>query len=207
MSSYYRSPTDAALQKLATITQESVRLSEVRKSDGTVKHKCFLSYYSADAQEVLGFVERFGDYFIPHSIGVSNSDGAIIDSNDVDYVMDTIRDKHLANTTVTIVLIGSCTWSRKYVDWEVYSTLRRDKINRLSGLLAVQLPSMSGGKPTLPLRVSDNVGDGRYGRYIEYPAQGSWLQEWIEDAYNARTNRSNLINNSRSRRERNSDCS
>ncbi|WP_372493341.1 TIR domain-containing protein [Janibacter melonis] len=39
--------------------------------------------------------------------------------------MDRIRTKYLGDSSVTIVLVGSCTWARRYVDWEVYSSLRR----------------------------------------------------------------------------------
>ena len=52
--------------------------------------------------------------------------------------MDRIRDYYLTDSSVTIVLVGACTWARKYIDWEVYSTLRRDKNNRLSGLMAIE---------------------------------------------------------------------
>ena len=38
----------------------------------------------------------------------------------------TTGENYLSNTTVTIVLIGECTKARKYVDWEIASTLRND---------------------------------------------------------------------------------
>ncbi|MBN1655077.1 MAG: TIR domain-containing protein [Deltaproteobacteria bacterium] len=45
-----------------------------------------------------------------------------------DYVMRRIRDEHLRDSTVTIVMIGNCTWSRKYVDWELQASLRSGPI-------------------------------------------------------------------------------
>lgn len=75
-----------------------------------------------------------------------------------------IRDKYLADSTVTIVLVGHCTWARRYVDWEVYSSLRRDRNNRLNGLLAITLPLTAEywGK-RLPDRVKRQRARGRSG--------------------------------------------
>ena len=54
--------------------------------------------------------------------------------------MAEIRRKYLLDSSVTILLIGSCTHSRRYVDWEIKSSLRRG-MNVPSGLLAYVLPS------------------------------------------------------------------
>jgi hypothetical protein len=35
-----------------------------------------------------------------------------------------IRQLYLLDSTVTIVLIGKCTWARKFVDWETQASLR-----------------------------------------------------------------------------------
>ena len=88
------------------------RLSEAQKA---VRHKCFISYHQADLDEVTQFIETFEDAFIPQVIGLSDDDD-FIDSIDTDYVMDKIREKYLTNSTVTIVLVGKCTWARRYVD-------------------------------------------------------------------------------------------
>ncbi|MFE5139082.1 TIR domain-containing protein [Streptomyces fagopyri] len=181
------------------------------RADSATRHKCFLSYHAVDAVEVLNFVNTFGDFFIPRAIGVSEDD-PVIQSENNDYIMDRIREKYLADTTVTIVLVGKCTWARKFVDWEVYSTLRKDKVNRLSGLMAVQLPSGRANNARLPARVDDNVvrengEDVGYARYYSYPASGSTLQNWIHNAYVARRDESRLILNGRPRKINNSACS
>jgi hypothetical protein len=194
-----------ARQRLIKAAQASAS-----KSTQAVRHKCFISYRATDVNYVTKFVERFDEVFIPKIIGVSDSD-PFVGSSDTDYVMDQIREKYLADSTVTIVLVGKCTWSRKYVDWEVYSTLRHDKNNKRSGLLAIELPSR--GDASLPARVSDNVkrdADGNdvgYARWHVYPRSDSVLRNLIEDAYNAPSTRSNLIKNTRARRERDSACS
>jgi hypothetical protein len=46
--------------------------------------------------------------------------------------MQRIRDKHITGTSCTIVLCGSLTPWRKYVDWEIKATL--DKEHGLIGI-------------------------------------------------------------------------
>lgn len=181
-----------------------------RKSTYVQRRKCFISYHADDALEVAAFIDRFSDAFIPRVIGVSDSD-PFVNSDDADYVLDRIRETYLTDSSVTIVLVGKCTWARKYVDWEVASTLRNDKINRRSGLLAIELPSRREG--SLPARVDDNIirdSDGNdvgYARWNVYPGSDSVLRAWIEDRADARTSRAHLIKNSRPRRMNNSPCS
>jgi hypothetical protein len=197
----------AARRELARITRQYENQQPIRKSDGSVRHKCFISYHSADAEEVLKFVEDFDSAFIPRSVGLSDEDGPLIESDDAAYVANTIRDKFLRDSTVTIVMIGRCTWSRRFVDGEVYSSLRRGKLNRLNGLMAIELPSVSGNSK-LQARVADNyVKDGdSYARYWVYPESVSQLQRWIQTAYDARDSKDHLIDNTRLRRKASASC-
>lgn len=178
-----------------------------RKVDST-RHKCFISYHAVDTDEVTQFIDTFGTEFIAKTVGVTDEDD-FIDSNDSDYIMDRIRAKYLGDSTVTIVLVGKCTWARRYVDWEVYSSLRNSKLSKVNGLLAIQLPS--GGR--LPARVEDNVErtqdrtDIGYARWMSYPSSKTVLRDWISDAFLARTTRASLIDNSRARRVASASCS
>jgi MTH538 TIR-like domain (DUF1863) len=195
-------------------TQTELRLSyaaesAARKSTDPMRRKCFLSYHAADADEVEKFITSYGEIFIARVIGITDEDD-FIGSEDDEYVFDRIRDKYLADSTVTIVLVGKCTWARRYVDWEVYSSLRADRTNRLNGLLAITLPSAASysGKK-LPARVDDNVAADQekgYARWKKYPKSSTSLREWIEDAFFSRSERAHLINNARSRKKLNSNC-
>jgi hypothetical protein len=184
--------------------------ASANKTTKAVRRKCFISYRATDVNYVTQFVERFDEVFIPKVIGVSDDD-PFVDSTNTAYIMDKIREKYLADSTVTIVLVGKCTWSRKYVDWEVYSSLRNDQNNRRSGLLAIELPNR--GTARLPARVSDNVirgannADVGYARSHVYPGNDVVLRDLIEDAFIARSSRAHLIVNSRARRQMNSPCS
>ena len=169
------------------------------RSTDTTRHKCFISYHQEDEDEVEAFIEKFSDVFIPKVLGVSNDD-EFIDSKDTDYVMRRIREKYLTDSTVTMVMIGKCTWARKYVDWEIAATLRNDSKNKRSGLLGVILPSASAG-PRSPQRLTDNLpkagGTDGYARWIHYPSTKTRLRSYINDAFAARSNpaRYNLIDN------------
>lgn len=176
-----------------------------RKVDST-RHKVFISYHGADIAAVETFIEDFGTEFIAKTVGVTDEDD-FIDSDVTGYVMDQIRTKYLGDSTVTLVLVGAETWGRKYVDWEVYSSLRSSKYSSVNGLLAIQLPTAQSAK--LPARVGDNVtrdasgSDVGYARYFVYPGSKTSLRNWISDAYSARTTRASLIDNTRARRQRN----
>ena len=189
--------------------QRAALIAELRDTDQT-RHKCFVSYHQDDEDEVIQFIDDYSSVFIPKVLGVSDDDD-FIDSSDTDYVMRRIRELYLTDSTVTIVLIGRCTWARKYVDWEIASTLRNDSNNKRSGLLGVLLPS-AGISPDVPVRLSDNLPktnstDG-YARHIIYPPSDYYLRTWIEDAFNARSNSSrySLINNARALFKNNRYC-
>ncbi len=196
---------DSSRQKMI----EAQRIADramMRKSDST-RHKCFVSYHVADLQEVEAFLDTFGEEFIPRAIGVTDDDD-FINSNDDDYIKDRIREEYLSDSTVTIVLVGEGTWGRKYVDWEISATLRNDSVNRRSGLLVMPLPS-KGNSAHLPDRVKDNWvqgdSDNSYALYYTFPTSRTTLRNYIEEAFNSRTPKAHLVNNSRALRQRNSE--
>jgi len=176
----------------------------------TVRHKVFISYHHADQEQVDDFIRTFDeerDVFISRGIGIEMSDD-VINSDNTTYVMRRIRELYLQDSTVTIVLIGKCTWARRYVDWELQSSLRSGETVTPNGLLGIVLPS-AGKKPTAPNRLSINLNnddkDG-YARWYWYPNRKDTLASWIEDAFQARSARSNLIENPRERFKNNRSC-
>jgi hypothetical protein len=194
-----RTTSELRLQRLAE--------SAARRSSDPTRHKCFVSYHVEDENEVATFIDDFGTVFIPTVIGVTDDDD-FVDSDDTDYIMDKIREKYLSDSTVTIVLVGSCTWSRRFVDWEIYSSLREYKDYGISGLMGIALPSIADGSGAqLPPRLNDNVdGDQGYARWWKYPSSAGSLRSCIEIAFNSRESRTHLIDNSRARMKNNSPC-
>ncbi|MGW4372000.1 TIR domain-containing protein [Nocardia takedensis] len=181
-----------------------------RKADPS-RHKCFISYHAEDTDEVATFLDSFGSEFIAKTIGVTDEDD-FIDSDDTEYIMRRIRQDYLGDSTVTIVLVGKCTWARRYVDWEVYSSLRASKHSSVNGLLAIELPSVAVEGTSLPPRVGDNIerdvngNDLGYARYVRYPTSAASIRTTIDDAFAARTSRSYLVDNTRPRKQRSSSC-
>jgi hypothetical protein len=174
-----------------------------------IKRRVFISHYSDDNKEVDAFIETFANQekvFTPYVLGANENDD-FINSTDTDYVMTQIRKKYLLDTTVTIVLIGSCTHSRRYIDWEIKSSLRQgDYIP--NGLLGILLPSQ-GSSAHLPPRFKENWENSEancYARYRSYPISITQLGSWIEDAFIARTQRAQFINNSQEMMEYNRVC-
>jgi hypothetical protein len=177
------------------------------KADPT-RHKYFVSYHVADIDEVAVFLGDYSPEFIPRSVGATEEDD-FVNSTDDEYIKRRIREKYLTDSTVTIVLLGTCTWSRKFVDWEISSSLRNDSVNRRSGLLAIPLPSRNN-TATLPARVGDNWVQGdrasSYAAYESYPSSGQQLRTAIETAFAARTAKADKVDNSRALRKANSAC-
>jgi hypothetical protein len=176
-----------------------------------IRRKVFISYHHADQDAANAFVDHFddvSDVFIRRGLGIGMAPD-IVNSRNPEYVMTQIRRRYLQDTSVTIVLIGRCTWARRYVDWEIQASLRRPALGLPNGLLGIKLPSYRGG--LYPDRLNRNLkapGETRevYARVINYPQIGQQLVAWIEDAFRARTQRAGSIVNPRERQERNSPC-
>ena len=179
-----------------------------RSADRT-RHKCFVSYHVADIGEVETFVEDFGSEFITRCIGITEEDD-FLDSTDDDYIKRRIREKYLTDSTVTIVLLGECTWARRFVDWEISSSLRNDPNNKRSGLLVIPLSSMNN-RARLPDRVRDNYVEddskSSYALYESYPSTKAALRSSIQRAFSARNDSNKAARNSRDLRRRNASCS
>lgn len=191
----------------------SIALSKAASAGTTlpVRHKCFISYHGADIDGVTKFVEDYSSVFIPRVVGASESDhfDDPINSTASEYIKSTIGSRYLSDSSVTILYLGKCAWSRKYIDWELSSTLRNDPKNRRSGLIAITPVDKSTNQ--LPERFADNynkedVSKG-FARYYWYPSSTTALRGYIEDAFVNREARAKLINNSKALRMRDSQCS
>ena len=172
----------------------------------TNRRKVFISHYKGDRYEVDNFVKEFSTVFIPKVLGANDNDD-FINSTSTDYVMQRIRGKYLEDSTVTIVLIGSCTHSRRYIDWEIKSSLRQGQYTP-NGLMGIVLPSCNN-TALLPPRLESNWNSGHhncYARYWSYPSSAQQLANWIEDAYQARISRAHLIHNSQDMMKYNGAC-
>lgn len=170
----------------------------------SVRHKSFLSYHKDDQAAVDEFIEEFDDghdVFIMRGIRAPED---LINSKDTDYVMGEIRRRFLKDSTVTIVLLGKCTWARRFVDWEIQSSLRRTANGLPNGLLGIILDP-SKDRATLPARLKSNHDSG-YAGFYKYPPGPATLARWIDLAYDARTENANSIVNPRDHLKYNKTC-
>jgi hypothetical protein len=187
------------------------------RQEQPTRRKCFISYCHRDQSEAKSFLDSFGSVFIAKDVGISDADD-FINSTDTDYVIGEIRRRYLQDSTVTILLIGRCTHSRRYVDWELKTTLRRGD-STPNGLLGIMLPSCRSVQPpsfgmlqaglilglglgldgvSLPERFAANwtLGEATcYAMRRSYPTSTNQLREWIEEAHQRRTTRAESIVN------------
>ena len=153
------------------------------------RHRTFVSYHHGNDQQYKDWLvaEMAGDI-----VDRSVEDGDIDDDLKTEAIWEKIRDEHIADATVVIVLIGRDTWSRKYVDWEIGSALNKSRNNSRCGVLGIVLPSHPdyGRKPydpnLLPPRLVANVqGDDPYVRLYDWPGDGrlSVIRDWVHTAF------------------------
>lgn len=176
------------------------------------RHKCFVSYHSEDEDEVTNFINNFDhdkDVFLSRGIGAGMA-GDIIESTNEDYIKRRIRELYLRDSSVTVVMVGRCTWARMFVDWEIAASLRNTPTSNRNGLLGIVLPSVAGQTYLdYPERLADNLsspGKISYARLIPYPTSVDELAKGIEDAFALRTLCAHLVDNSRALMDSNKMC-
>lgn len=155
------------------------------------KHRLFISYYHEDENYRNKFEEMFGDLFINASVKY----GEIDDSLSEEYIKRVIREKHISNSTVLVVLVGPKTFCRKHVDWEIYAGLYKN-----AGLIGLILPNHNDfNKKTwtvnyYPPRLEDNLKTS-YAKLYHWTENYKTMLNIINDAFNNRN--PNLKDNSR----------
>ena len=167
-------------------------LQKEKEMSQTNRHKVFVSFHHEDQAYKDLFVRMMGADMVDKSV----EDGDIDDRNiKVETIRQKIRDDFIADATVTIVLIGPCTWQRKHVDWEIGSSLRDTKLNSRCGLLGILLPNhpdFGTGKyhpHLIPPRLADNCGgDDPYACIYNWPGQQATdrIRQWIHKAFQKR---------------------
>ena len=156
-----------------------------------IKRKIFVSYHhGGDKQYYDSFMRTFSDTY---DIIFDNSVEREVDSDDVNYVIQRIRDNYIRGSSCTIVLCGAQTPWRKYVDWEIKATLDMEH-----GLIGLNLPTNRvsiNGKYTVPARLHDNITSDYavWTPWSDAVQNGNSLKRIIEDAI-AR-NKALIVNN------------
>ena len=154
----------------------------------TNKHNVFISYHHKnDENYKLEFERLFsGIYDIIETKAVT--DGDIDPYLKTDTIRQKIRDEFIRSASVTVVLVGSETWKRKHVDWEISSSIRDTQLNSRTGLLGIILPTYlrtditKYDKCTVPPRLQDNIESG-FASIYNWSDDPYQVQGWIHDAF------------------------
>lgn len=110
-------------------------------------HNCFISFKKEDEYYKDQILKRLGAERI-----TGKALDRWIDSDDIDYVMQVIRNEYMMNTSVTIFIIGEHSSENEgkdqlgdknaFIKRELQATLYDGKGFSRSGLLGIVLPSM-----------------------------------------------------------------
>ena len=153
------------------------------------RHKIFVSFHHEDQGYRDSFVRMLEGHVVDRSVG----DGDIGDGLRVETIRRKIRDEFIADATVTVVLIGRCTWQRKHVDWEIGSSLRNTEYNPRCGLLGILLPTHPDYNARkyhirlIPPRLAENCqGMDPYAPLYAWSWDALNIREWIHEAFRRR---------------------
>ncbi|OUS08162.1 hypothetical protein A9Q96_01480 [Rhodobacterales bacterium 52_120_T64] len=157
------------------------------------RHNVFISYHHANDENYKNEFERLfsGIYDILETKAVS--DGDINPYIQTDTIRNKIRDEFIREASVTVVLIGTETWKRKHVDWEISGSIRQTSHNSRTGLIGILLPTRPdfGTEKftinTTPPRLYDNVKSG-FAKIYDWSNNAQSVQGWIHEAFLRRNN-------------------
>jgi hypothetical protein len=159
-----------------------------------MRHNVFVSYHHSNDQQYRNKFEQLFSNQYDIIISKSVQIGDINENLPTETIRQKIRDEYLRDSTVTVVLIGSETWKRKHVDWEIGSSLRQTQYNSRSGLIGILLPSYHDyynikygefNHNTIPPRLSDNIKNEFAGLY-DWSDNPYDVQRWIHEAFKRR---------------------
>ena len=174
----------------------------------SIQRQTYLSFDPDDIDEVEAFLNEFDDldgHALRRPLEALEED--IVKGADKHEVIHKMRERHLKDSVVTLLLLGPCTYTRQSVDLELLASLHNPgdamadprESTMPNGLLTVMLPSYSNqGFPdrlNANLRVPEETRTEPYARVIPYPESKDALAEAIEDAYAARETKRDLLNN------------
>ena len=156
-----------------------------------MRHKVFVSYHHANDQYYKNLFDNLFSNIYDIMVSKSVQIGDIDSNLPTERIRQKIRDEYLRDSTVTVVLIGSETWKRKHVDWEIGSSIRQTEYSSRSGLLGIVLPTyprkdLTKYDPyTIPPRLYDNV-KSNFAQIYNWNDNSFVVKKWIHDAFERR---------------------
>ena len=161
------------------------------KQSGIIKTKVFVSYDRGNDQ----YYEDNFEHLVSsnYQIATSKPDqiGEMNPTLSIEKIRQQVRDKYLRDSKVTVVLIGSQTWQKKHIDWEISSSIQQTPNNSRSGLIGIILPTHSLytiktlSPYTIPPRLYENFRCG-FAEIYKWSNDASTIQKWIHAALERR---------------------
>jgi hypothetical protein len=168
------------------------------------RHKVFISYYHKDDQYYRDHFEiLFGQLFINKSVEPGDIDTDV----STEYIKRLIQQNYIEDASVLVVLVGPKTYGRKHVDWEISAALNK-KVGGYSGLLGLCLPTHPDypkdkyNSGIVPPRLIDNLKSD-YAKFYNWTEDETNIKKFIEEAFQARIDKAEKIDNSREQFEYN----
>jgi MTH538 TIR-like domain (DUF1863). len=154
------------------------------------RHKVFVSYHHDNDQYYRDVFENLFAGYYDIMVSKSVQIGDIGFNLNTETIRQKIRDEYLRDSTVTVVLIGTQTWQRKHVDWEIGSSIRDTEFNPRSGLLGIFLPTYpltnNNFDPyKIPPRLYYNYECG-FAKLYKWSQNPDEVQGWIHEAFENR---------------------
>jgi MTH538 TIR-like domain (DUF1863) len=144
-----------------------------------IKRKVFISYHHERDQFWFdSFTRTFCDEY---EVFQDQSLDDEVESDDLAYVNRVIREDYIRGSSITIVLCGAETWKRRFIDWEIASTLHYD--HALLGILIPGTQARWDGRFAVPDRLNDNFQSG-YAGFVNWPTTPAEVKTQIETAMN-----------------------
>jgi len=168
------------------------------------KRKLFISYHHREDEY---YRNRFETLFRHLYINKSVKVGDINTDVSTEYIKRLIQLNYLSDTSVLVVLVGTKTYCRKHVDWEISAALSK-KVGRYTGIVGLRLPTHPDyGKENynsdnIPSRLVENLKSG-YAKLYDWSENEEWFKTIIDTAFNAKNSQSHLICNSQPQFQRN----
>lgn len=141
-------------------------------------HRVFISYYHYEDQYYKGLIDRLNemnDIYVDYSVQIGDIDDTYMSD---EQIRKKIRDEYLKDSSVTILLCGKNTRTRKHIDWELFSSMYDGVVNKRSGLLVINLPTVESSY--------FHAAHGQAEKDYLYPSVKGWISIETKAAYEER---------------------
>lgn len=160
------------------------------------KARAFISVHHENDQ---GWYDRFCTLFgSAYQVFTDTSLERKLDSTNAEYLTRSIRENNITNSSITVVLCGIETWKRRWIDWEIDMTLRKE--HALLGIVLPTQPWNAQNSYYWPDRLLDNLRSD-YAHWIYWTEDPNALRAAIATARD-KARFASRIKNDRPRMER-----